>query len=117
MRGLGDVVFDELGPDPKPERKARRRQRRRVAYKRVGLVLAVLMIPVGYSYVNALVGPGTDSFQARTVEWARDHYLSSVVDRVEQYWYAHHQAKVGGAPDPREVAPQLAATAVTTVTA
>jgi hypothetical protein len=37
------------------------------------------------------------------------------VDRVERYWYAHHQAKVGGTPDPNAIAPQLALAAPTTV--
>jgi len=76
---------------------AKPRRRRRYA-KRALLVVVVLFIPVGYSYVRALTGPGNDSLQARTVEWARDNHLGGVVDRVEKYWYAHHQAKVGGAP-------------------
>jgi hypothetical protein len=76
--------------------KQRRRFRR---YLRRGLlVLGVLLIPVTYSYARALTGPGNDSLQARTVEWARDHHLGGVVDRVEKYWYARHQAKIGGVP-------------------
>jgi hypothetical protein len=68
-------------------------------YVRRGLVvIVVLLIPVTYSYVTALTGPGNDSLQARTVEWARDHHLGGLVDRVEKYWYARHQAKVGGVP-------------------
>jgi Phosphodiester glycosidase len=66
--------------------------------KRGLLVVAVLLIPVIYSYGRALAGPGNDSLQARSVEWAREHHLGGVVDRVEKYWYDHHQAKVGGAP-------------------
>ena len=93
------------------------RKRRRVIYKRTALVLAVVMIPVGYSYVGALTGPGADSFQARSVEWARDHRLGGLVDRVEQYWYSNHQAKVGGTPNPDQIGPQLAVAATTTATA
>jgi hypothetical protein len=78
-------------------RLARRRRRRRIM-RRVALVVAVLMIPVVYSYARALTGPGSDSLQARTVEWARDHHLGFAVDRVEQWWYARHQAPVGGTP-------------------
>jgi hypothetical protein len=62
---------------------------------RVGLVL---MIPVVWSYGRALTGPGSDSLQARSVEWAREHRLGPVVDHVERWWYDHHQARVGGIP-------------------
>ncbi len=65
---------------------------------RITLALAVLLIPVLYSYTIALTGPGGDSLQARTVEWARDHHLGPVVDRLENWYYARHQAAVGGAP-------------------
>jgi hypothetical protein len=77
----------------------KRRSRFRRYVRRGLLVTCVLLIPVTYSYVKALAGPGNDSFQARTVEWARDHHLGGLVDRVEKYWYARHQAKVGGVPN------------------
>jgi hypothetical protein len=57
------------------------------------------MLPVVWSYGRALTGPGSDSFQARTVEWARDNHLGWAVDRVEKWWFANHQAKIGGSPD------------------
>lgn len=57
------------------------------------------MIPVVWSYGVALTGPGQDSLQARTVEWARDNHLGWAVDRAERWWFDRHQAKVGGAPD------------------
>ncbi len=82
--------------------------------KRAVIVIVVLLIPVTYSYVGALTGPGTDSLQTRTVEWARDHHLGSVVDRVEKYWYARHQAKVGGTPSTK--AEQLGIAGQTTQT-
>jgi hypothetical protein len=59
----------------------------------------VLLLPVAWSYGRALTGPGTDSARARTVEWSRDNHLGWAVDRVEQWWFANHQAKIGGAPD------------------
>ena len=77
--------------------KPRRRIRRWV--KRGLLVVMVLLIPVVISYVRALTGPGSDSLQARSVEWARENHLGGLVDRVEHYWYAHHQAPVGGTPN------------------
>lgn len=97
---------DDVGPQaPRPARHRNRRRRRhpraRRYCKRAVLVIAVLMIPVAYSYGRALTGPGSDSLQARSVEWARENHLGWVVDRVETYWYAHHQAQVGGAPDTR----------------
>lgn len=86
---------DTVGEQPPA---AKPRSRRRKYVKRALLVVVVLLIPVTYSYVRALTGPGTDSLQARTVEWARDNHLGGAVDRIEKYWYAHHQAKVGGTP-------------------
>jgi hypothetical protein len=71
-----------------------RRARRRI----IGAVV-VLMLPVVWSYGRALTGPGSDSVQARTVEWARDNHLGWAVDRVEKWWFAKHQAKIGGVPD------------------
>jgi len=41
--------------------------RRRVVIGRVVLTVAVLLIPVLYSYTVARTGPGSDSAQARTV--------------------------------------------------
>ncbi len=82
---------------PTAEVKPRRRIRRWV--KRGLLVVMVLLIPVVISYVRALTGPGNDSLQARSVEWARENHLGGLVDRVEHYWYAHHQAPVGGTPN------------------
>lgn len=89
-----------------------RHHRRRPYVKRGLFIVGVLLIPAVYSYARALTGPGTDSLQARSVEWARDHHLGVVVNRVERYWYDHHQAKVGGVPNP--LADQLAIEPTTT---
>jgi hypothetical protein len=61
--------------------------------------VVVLLLPVGWSYGRALTGPGSDSLQARTVEWGRDNHLGWAVDRIERWWFANHQAKIGGTPD------------------
>ena len=90
----GRVVIPSRSRSWRREWRRWRRARRRVA----GLVM-VLLLPVGWSYGRALTGPGTDSLQARTVEWARDNHLGWAVDRVEQWWFANHQAKIGGAPN------------------
>ncbi|MEO6158810.1 MAG: hypothetical protein ABIQ39_14435 [Ilumatobacteraceae bacterium] len=62
------------------------------------LVIAVLMIPVGYSYGRAITGPGNDSLGARSVEWMRENHMGWAVDKVERTWYDHHQAPIGGQP-------------------
>ena len=73
--------------------------RRRRLMKRGLLVIGILLTPFVYSYARALTGPGSDSLQARSVEWARDHHLGGAVNRIERYWYDHHQVKVGGVPN------------------
>ena len=72
------------------------------------------MLPVTWSYFRALTGPGSDSLQARTVEWARDNHLGWAVDRVEKWWYANHQARIGGAPDLASSAVAMASSGATT---
>ena len=108
-----------LPPDHPP------RQRRKGPIGRVlrhpllratALTVAVLLLGVGYSYAGALTGPGSDSLQARTVEWARDHHLGTVVDRIERYWYDHHQAPLGGQPG-QSALPSFSADTVHTGTA
>jgi hypothetical protein len=95
-------VSDRSGHSVHGEPEARSRAtggpRIRVTPGRISLCVAVLLIPALYSYTIALTGPGSDSLQARTVEWARDHHLGPVVDRLENWYYTKHQAKVGGAP-------------------
>ena len=54
-----------------------------VVIGRVVLAVAVMLVPVLYSYTIALTGPGSDSAQARTVEWARDHHFGPVVDQFK----------------------------------
>ncbi|MEO7371846.1 MAG: hypothetical protein ABIZ69_13330, partial [Ilumatobacteraceae bacterium] len=60
-------------------------------------VAGLFLVPL-YSYTSALTGPGSDSLQARTVEWARDNHLGTAVDRLENWYYSRHQAAVGGVP-------------------
>ncbi|SDO21693.1 phosphodiester glycosidase family protein [Actinacidiphila guanduensis] len=72
------------------------RRRRRIAVRGTLAVLLVLTGVVGWSVGRALTYPGTDSTQARLAEWARDHELGFVVDRLEDVQYRMHPPKVGG---------------------
>lgn len=81
-----------------PDRRSRSEFGRTVASAAVVLVSVLLLVPVLFSYTSALTGPGSDSLQARTVEWARDNHLGPIVDRVENWYYGRHQAAIGGVP-------------------
>jgi hypothetical protein len=95
-RGLASRSKDR--PPRRRRTGAARRVLRHPLLRATALTVAVLLLGVGYSYAGALTGPGSDSLQARTVEWARDHHLGTVVDRIERFWYDHHQAPLGGQP-------------------
>jgi hypothetical protein len=61
-------------------------------------VALVLAAPVGGSYAGALRAPGTDTVEARTVEWLRDHDGGPIVDLAERWWYAWNEPALGGLP-------------------
>lgn len=81
---------------PRPRRRRRHPWRRRVA-----LVLAVLMVPVLWSYATALTAPGSDSFTARTAEWLRGNHLGALVSWAEHISYSLHPPRKGGTPSAR----------------
>ncbi|MGZ6869192.1 MAG: hypothetical protein ACXVHI_02595, partial [Frankiaceae bacterium] len=64
----------------------------------VAAILVVLMLWTGWSMGRALTAPGTDTVAARVAEWARDHHLNWVVDRLEDVQYWLHPPKTGGEP-------------------
>jgi hypothetical protein len=64
----------------------------------VALVVAVALVPVGWSYASALAKPGTDGWKVRSVEWLRDHGGTAPVNAIEHWWYSHHPPSKGGAP-------------------
>ena len=72
-------------------RAPRRRRRRRRILAVVALLLAVAMVPVGYSYGTYLTAPGDAPPQVRSVDWLRDHGFESVINDVEQWWYTRHK--------------------------
>jgi hypothetical protein len=73
-------------------------RRRSWARRAVALVvLAAIAVPA-WSFANAVLVSNGDPFSVNATEWARSHYLSWLVDRVERSWYAHHQPPRGGSP-------------------
>ena len=90
------------GPSHRRSRKRRTREqiirRRRIAV----LVLAVVLIFVGWVGVSlgqALTNPALgSSVGARLAEWFREHGGAPIVNWAENVWYSHHQPKKGGKP-------------------
>jgi hypothetical protein len=71
-------------------------RRRRIVTRSVLGVCLVCAGTVGWSVGKALTYPGKDSNQARLAEWARDHELGFVVNRMEDLQYRMNPPKVGG---------------------
>ncbi|MFJ2955242.1 phosphodiester glycosidase family protein [Streptomyces sp. NPDC087270] len=74
---------------------AQLRRRRIVTRGALGVCL-VCAGTIGWSVGRALTYPGSDSTEARLAEWARDHELGFVVDKLENVQYRMHPPKVGG---------------------
>ncbi len=64
----------------------------------LALVLVVLMVPVGWSYGNALAAPGGLGWKVQSVEWLRDHGLNGIVNHFETAWLKTHSPPHGGTP-------------------
>jgi hypothetical protein len=62
------------------------------------LVVVLALIPVGWSYANALTAPGSAPVTARTVEWIKEHGGGPLVVWAEKIWYSWHKPPVGGTP-------------------
>ncbi|MHB8643046.1 MAG: phosphodiester glycosidase family protein [Gaiellaceae bacterium] len=76
----------------------RRRQRRiRVRRRRVAvLVLAILLTPVGYSYVSTMLKPSSLPLGVRSIEWLRAHHGAWLINEVERTYYRSTAPKKGG---------------------
>jgi len=112
------VVVPMVEAAPGLSRRERERKRRRRFRRRAVLLvfLGLLAVP-GWSLGRVLLANNTDPLGVRVVEWARDHHLGGLVDRVENYWYTHHPPPRGGTPKggiPRVAAAAAPATIVTT---
>jgi len=87
--------------DPKaqrrpPRHKASRPRRRRFWVRRLGVLMAVLLLWLTWSIGGALTAPGTDSTSARLAEWARFNGLGWVVSGLEQAQYKLNPPRMGG---------------------
>lgn len=51
-----------------------------------------------WSFGRAVLVANGDPFSANATEWFRNHHMGWLVDRVEHFWYSHHQPPVGGTP-------------------
>lgn len=76
------------------------------------LALLMLLTVPAVSYEQALTAPGGGSWQARSVDWLRDHSGSSIVNAVENWWYSR-QAPTGGTPEPDSLPRSPTATQLT----
>jgi len=83
-------------PPRHPTVEVRAPRRRLVA----GSSLAVLLLlaPVGWSFGQALTFPGSAGWQSRSVDWARSNGGASIVDWVENFWYARTPPSAQAAP-------------------
>jgi len=69
--------------------------------------IIVALIPVSVSVGHALTMPGGGTLSERLAEWARDHYLGTVVTFGE--WLTYQAPKVGGKPSFALTGPSVAA--------
>ncbi len=80
----------------------------------IAAVLAVVLLWLAMSLGSALTNPALgSSYGARAAEWFREHGGASIVTWTENWWYSHHQPKVGGAL-PKGTIHAPAATSTTT---
>ena len=75
------------------------RKRSPWVWRSIAIVVVIVMIPVGWSYVHALRAPGTDTLGIRTVEWIRDNGGNGIVNTIERWWYTNNPPPEGGTPD------------------
>jgi hypothetical protein len=71
-------------------------RRRRIAVG-IGAFLTAFLIWLVFSLGGALMNPTYgSSMPARFAEWARQNGGASIINKVENLWYAHHAPKIGG---------------------
>jgi Phosphodiester glycosidase len=58
--------------------------------------LALLLVPVAYSYATTMSKPSSLPLSVRTVEWIRANHGAWLVDTAEHYWYSWTAPSPGG---------------------
>ncbi len=64
------------------------------------LVVWVALVPVSFSFGNAMTAPGQTSVSVRGVDWLRSIGGAPLVSWIERSWYNHHRPAAGGQPKP-----------------
>ena len=68
------------------------RRKRPAHWPRISFIIGVLLVgglaSATWSYNSYLDAPGAATTSVRTSDWMRDHGMSPIVDRLEQYLYA-----------------------------
>ncbi len=64
----------------------------------VGVLVMVATLQVGISVVGALRAPGNASFKAKWADWLRDHNGATLVNALEEVYFARDAPKKGGQP-------------------
>ncbi|MBS1847302.1 MAG: phosphatase PAP2 family protein, partial [Actinobacteria bacterium] len=73
---------------PVPKEARRWSTRARVASGTTAVLIVIAIVPVSWSYVDALRYPGSADFATRTTDWLRNNGAGGVVDWVENARYA-----------------------------
>ncbi len=81
-------------PIPVRPRPTRWRRRRRL----VAIVVGVVLVPIGFSYVQAMMRPSSLPVGIRSVEWLRASGFAWLVNDVERLYYTRTAPKKGGPP-------------------
>jgi hypothetical protein len=74
------------------------RRRRRTLVWLLAAALVLAFVPVGFSYVRAMMRPSSLPLGIRSVEWLRASGLAWAVDDAERLYYTHRAPKRGGPP-------------------
>ncbi len=87
-----DAPPTDAGSEEAPSPRRRRRWRTVVA------IVLVLLVPVGWSYGNALTYPGSASASVRSVDWLRSHGGAGIVNQAEVWYYSRQEPPTEGTP-------------------
>ena len=84
-----------LSQDARLARRARARRRLRLR-RLIATGVALLLVPVLYSYVSTMTQPSSLPLGVRSVEWLRTHHGNWLVDEAEHVYYSWKAPKKGG---------------------